>query len=345
MGKEKKNPLQPVTMVDVAKLAGVSQPTVSRALRNDPRISEAVKSKVREAADKLDYRPNPLVSALTSQIRGYRRSPIHATICILHCLDKNDLNAYNPYYEGATRRAADLGYGTDLIKLHELDFSLSAVNRVIRARSFQGILVLPVRSDFSLEELDLSHIASATVDPSLRSPDLHRASPDYFQSMELALDQLASRGCKRISYCTWDDEQARIGSRWMGSYLRWHMLRGIKMQPFVNSEWQTKPFIEYIRREKPDAIVSNSLFYYNALLKQGIPVPDQISFASLVAVDGNSAIAGIDQRSEQIAAAAIDLVVSQMYRNEHGIPDLPKSVSIRGKWLDGATVPLKPEID
>ncbi|MDQ1121866.1 LacI family transcriptional regulator [Microbacterium trichothecenolyticum] len=45
----------PVTSHEVARLAGVSQPTVSRALRDDPRVSERTKQVVREAAAQLGY--------------------------------------------------------------------------------------------------------------------------------------------------------------------------------------------------------------------------------------------------------------------------------------------------
>ncbi len=44
-----------ITSRDVARLAGVSQPTVSRALRDDPKVSEATKQRVREAALALGY--------------------------------------------------------------------------------------------------------------------------------------------------------------------------------------------------------------------------------------------------------------------------------------------------
>ncbi|MER5495404.1 LacI family DNA-binding transcriptional regulator [Streptomyces sp. NPDC002454] len=47
-----------ITSRDVARLAAVSQPTVSRALRDDPRVSEATRARVREAAQALGYVPS-----------------------------------------------------------------------------------------------------------------------------------------------------------------------------------------------------------------------------------------------------------------------------------------------
>ncbi|KJQ54318.1 Ribose operon repressor [Microbacterium sp. SA39] len=55
-----------VTSRDVARLAGVSQPTVSRALRDDSRVSEATKTRVREAAQLLGYVPSEAGRALSS---------------------------------------------------------------------------------------------------------------------------------------------------------------------------------------------------------------------------------------------------------------------------------------
>ena len=55
-----------VTSRDVARLAGVSQPTVSRALRDDPRVSDETKRRVREAANLLGYVPSEAGRALSS---------------------------------------------------------------------------------------------------------------------------------------------------------------------------------------------------------------------------------------------------------------------------------------
>src|SRR5215210_4030422 len=46
---------RPPTSHDVARAAGVSQPTVSRALRGDPRVAEATRDRVALAARELGY--------------------------------------------------------------------------------------------------------------------------------------------------------------------------------------------------------------------------------------------------------------------------------------------------
>ena len=53
-----------ITSFDVARLAGVSQPTVSRALRDSDKVSETTKARVRQAAAALGYAPNAIGRAL-----------------------------------------------------------------------------------------------------------------------------------------------------------------------------------------------------------------------------------------------------------------------------------------
>jgi LacI family transcriptional regulator len=55
-----------VTSHDVARLAGVSQPTVSRALRDNPKVAEQTKQRVRKAAKALGYVPSETGRALSS---------------------------------------------------------------------------------------------------------------------------------------------------------------------------------------------------------------------------------------------------------------------------------------
>src|ERR1700712_5033243 len=55
-----------VTSHDVARLAGVSQPTVSRALRQDSQVSNATRERVRAAAEQLGYVPSERGGSLST---------------------------------------------------------------------------------------------------------------------------------------------------------------------------------------------------------------------------------------------------------------------------------------
>ena len=64
------------TLKDLAAATGVSISTVSRALANHPAISQATTKKVKDAAEKLGYRPNAQARAL----RGSRSDAIGVVI-------------------------------------------------------------------------------------------------------------------------------------------------------------------------------------------------------------------------------------------------------------------------
>ncbi len=55
------------TIKDVARIAQVSPSTVSRALHNNPRISEEVRHRVQQVAKDLDFHPNQMARSLVSR--------------------------------------------------------------------------------------------------------------------------------------------------------------------------------------------------------------------------------------------------------------------------------------
>ncbi|MBT80504.1 MAG: sugar-binding protein [Alteromonadaceae bacterium] len=64
MSSSKKHP---ATASDVAKLANVSQSTVSRAFADDPRISVGTRERIKKLAEQLGYRPNALARSLITR--------------------------------------------------------------------------------------------------------------------------------------------------------------------------------------------------------------------------------------------------------------------------------------
>ena len=95
------------TSFDIAYRAGVSQPTVSRALRGSPRVSEETRKRVLEAAAQLNYK----VDKNASNLRFQRSN----TLALLIFEDPtSDDSAINPFFVSMlgsiTRACAQRGY-------------------------------------------------------------------------------------------------------------------------------------------------------------------------------------------------------------------------------------------
>jgi len=349
-----------VTLRDVADAAGVNPSTVSRALHNDSRLRAETRTYLQELARKMKYRPNPFVTAFATHVRNHRTLQHQASVALIDTYEDPGASRgwLARYEEGIRERATNHGFGVDVFRVTEHEDGLAGIAKILDARGIRGVLVLPVRGQTVLNGLDFSSMATATIDLSLRHPAMHRASPDYFQGMQLALDTLRARRCRRIGFCSYRGEVRRIGARWLGSYLAWNS-EGLDVEqvaPHLNPYEDSVPgqavgeeaaatrwrqcrdaFEKWLDQEKPDAIVSNDEFFLGWLRELGRRVPGDVAFASLGVAVGASTQSGIDQRLSHVGAAAIDLVISQIFRNEYGLPQIPHTVLVPPVWIDGDT--------
>jgi LacI family transcriptional regulator len=156
-----------VTSHDVARLAGVSQPTVSRALRDSPKVSEETKQRVREAARALGYVPSETGRALSSG--RTRRVGLLLT----------DLeNQFYPHVIAPMHRELE-AYGYQLVLQTETTDTATVAERLI-SNGLDGVLlatttvdsVVPVRLRdrgvpfvYFNRTADAMEADSATVDP------------------------------------------------------------------------------------------------------------------------------------------------------------------------------------
>jgi len=99
------------TSFDIAYLAGVSQPTVSRALRGDRSVSQATRERIQRIAADLNYTVDKNASSLRSQRTN--------TIALLFFEDGTDENLINPFF------LAMLGSITRACANHGLDLLIS----------------------------------------------------------------------------------------------------------------------------------------------------------------------------------------------------------------------------
>lgn len=61
------SPRRPVSMMDVARRAGVSQKTVSRVVNGEPHVREELRERIHAAIKELDYRPNAAARSLVTR--------------------------------------------------------------------------------------------------------------------------------------------------------------------------------------------------------------------------------------------------------------------------------------
>ncbi len=95
------------TSLDIAHLAGVSQPTVSRALRGSPAVNQETRKRILEIAERLNYKVDKNASSLRRQHSG--------TLALLFFEDPTpDDSAINPFFlsmlGAITRACAQRGY-------------------------------------------------------------------------------------------------------------------------------------------------------------------------------------------------------------------------------------------
>lgn len=80
-----------ITAIDVALRAGVSQPTVSRALRGEHQVREETRQRVLKAAQELNY-------VVDQQASSLRREQSGTLALIVICRPGEDRSSINPFY-------------------------------------------------------------------------------------------------------------------------------------------------------------------------------------------------------------------------------------------------------
>lgn len=182
-----------VTSVEVARLAGVHQTTVSRVLNNPQMVNEETRRKVQQAITDLNYRPWSQARSLVTQR--------HETIGLITDLSEKMSSHHVALVEGVVEALTEAHYS----------FTMATVPRkatpeqltelsLLRQHSCDGLI-------FNLESvgqeiLDISGqlgMPSIWVNPAFRAP-LDCVAPDDQEIAETAVNYLISKGHRRIAY-------------------------------------------------------------------------------------------------------------------------------------------------
>jgi len=337
-----------VTLRDIAKRLGFSHSTISRALNNHPSIPHETCLKIQAVAREMGYRRNALIATLTSQLRMSRSVPYQATLAfVTNYREKNEWKvgpANLRFYEGALARAHHLGYKLEEFWLKEFGPDSLKASRVLRNRGIRGLLIAPLRDPLENLSLEWSQFAVATIGHSMVAPRLHSAQNHHHHALSLALRKLRHRGYRRVGLVLMPLSDHYSDGTFTSRYL-YHWLPSAQEQmPEIfcqggqAADFNEAHFRKWLKSQKPDAIICMGHQVHEWVSRLKIRVPEELGVVDLDIHDTRNGWSGIDMREEEVAAAAVDLVVQQLQHTDFGIPSAPRTVLLEGRWIEGKTL-------
>ena len=331
-------------MQQIADLAGVSRMAVSLALRNSPKISAATSERIRRVADELGYRPNPMVSALMTQLRHGRQVKKPTVIAYVTAYPTEDgwrrPGPFVSFYEGAKRRAEALGYQLEEWWLRRPGMTEQRFSDILYTRNILATIIAPLPPGGGELHLDWTRFASSTIGYSVTGPEIHRASNDQYSTIRLALSELGKLGYRRIGLAIPRESDERVKHNWSAGMLVYQQQipPADRVPPLLADGPFSRSFAGWFSEHRPDAVLSLTEQCLRVLEDLGLSVPRDVGFAHLALTTADRDWAGVNQNSKLVGAAAVDLVDAQLRRNEHGVPEHQKTLLIHGQWVPGPTV-------
>lgn len=282
---------RPATIVDVARVAGVSRQTVTRAVNDMPGISAATRDRVLAAVRELHYHPSRFGRGLVK--------PSGRTLGLLVA----DLT--NPYYpelaSTVLRMAGAAGWNVVLAEPAHSDEFAAGVDAVL---SFTG-------QEFVRPATGAPNLPVVEVDPPVRTAGHGRVQLDMGPAVEDAVAHLVARGVRRPVVLDRAGRPTQHG----------------RAQVFVEAFDRHGVLAEVLPMETPtpwaattptaDAVVAfndlNAFGVLRELRLAGVDVPDDVK---VVGVDGLSVGAYVTPRLStlaldmgEVARTALDLVL------------------------------------
>ncbi|MDR1600585.1 MAG: LacI family transcriptional regulator [Oscillospiraceae bacterium] len=202
-----------LTIVDIAREAGVSSATVSRVLSERPNVKAATASRVRAVVDKHGYQPNSIARGLLQ-----RQSRVLGIIM-------PDIK--HPYYaaifSAAQREAENIG---SVAQLYRLDYNSAVTGEFIRRlieRRLDGTLLTGgfIESPDALNLPDVlarlrQYMPIVTIGPAIPGFQCERVWPDLPSGTRRAVEHLSALGHRRIAFIGATSDTRSVGEREQG---------------------------------------------------------------------------------------------------------------------------------
>lgn len=342
--------MQRVTQAEVARRAGVSVATVSRALTNHPRIPAGTRQRVRALAAEMGYRPDPALAALVSHRLG-RRGPGAGGNLVFLTDFHGPLNAYfQGIFDGARAQGEGMGYRLERVDFHQYPHPAS-VGRVLEKRGVTGLLVCPIQESRVSEEFPWERFSNVGFLLPLYRPRIHLVRDDSFRTVYEAFLIAARRGYRRPGLVIYTDRRSantvrQIGGQRAAEETCRDRIAGLETLLLGNNAEDGPRVRAWMRAQRPDCVICTNTTVYWPLRDQGWRMPEDLGFICLWLEESDPGFSGFDPRTRPIGEALINLLDGLLKRNERGLVEQPMVSLVKRVWVEGRTLPWRvPEGD
>lgn len=274
-------PPSSVTVLDVAREAGVSPSTVSRILNGTARVTSDKRSAVEEAIRKLDFRPNLFARSL--------KTGTTMTIGIL------TQDVESPFYgramKGIEAGLAGTGYAPIMVSGHWNAAEEAERVRLLMARRIDGLVILTGHLDDRQIAEFARHQPIVVTGRQLEAPQVRAFTLDQEAGGHLATRHLLNLGHRRIAHIAGPSDHTDATDRRAG-YERALREAGIAAAPelVVQGDFMESGGLLAMNRLLDSGQTFTAVFAANdqtafgarmALYRRGVRVPDDVSIVGV----------------------------------------------------------------
>ncbi|WP_459479927.1 LacI family DNA-binding transcriptional regulator [Clostridium saccharoperbutylacetonicum] len=185
-----------VTIKEVAREANVSPSTVSRVISNSSQISEETKERVREAINKLKYKPNAIARSLANQ-----KSRILGVVLPNESQDLITNTFFIQAMKGMSRYAQNKKYYITYAFSEDEKTELEYINNFITSNLVDGICLLRARADDkSIKFLKDAEFPFVVIGRPEEADGVLWVDNDNFQATYNLVNELIKKGHKSIAF-------------------------------------------------------------------------------------------------------------------------------------------------
>lgn len=337
---------------EIAREAGVSQSTVSRALAGHHGIPKETAKKVQETAKRLGYRPEPTFSRL-AQLR-WKRIEHNVEPCIglvmeTRRVDTNGIGDNTDLPMGMLEKCKELGYQLEVFYRDDYP-NTRALERVLLARGITGLVLGPVYTKLPDAEMNWNHFVAVAASPGVYQPPVPSVSVDMFGAVTLAWEKAVAYGYERIGAALYEhklnlrDDGIRFSAVRCCQERIFGHLPNIPVLIYDHNTPQ-EVFTEWVKVHNIETVVAfNSTVYWH-LVRAGIRIPDEVALVDLHLSTLHEGLAGVLAGGWHSGAELIELVHKGLLANAYGVPKLKVHHIMEPAWMDGASLPRRKGYD